>query len=133
MTFKNEQRDIDARFKNSWGSTTPVKYANVDYTPTPGTSWVEIRVVDGDQMPVSLGGINATLHRNVGIISINVHTALNIGSQTGKNLADTAAAIFRGQTFSGIICRGVRITELGENNGWYVFNVSIPFLRDEIF
>jgi hypothetical protein len=133
MTFKNEQRDIEQRFKDNWGSTTAVKYANVDFTPVPGESWVDINVVDGDQIPISLGGIGATLHRNVGIISINVYTQLNIGTQTGKNLADTAATIFRGQTFSGIICRTVRITDLGETNGWYVHNVSIPFWRDETF
>jgi hypothetical protein len=133
MTFKNEQRDIEARFKNNWASTTSVKYDNVDFTPTPGESWVEIQVHTGDQIPVSLGGVSATLYRGVGIISINIHTALNIGSQTGKNLADTAAAIFRGQTFSGITCRGANISRLGESNGWYVYNMSVPYFRDESF
>jgi hypothetical protein len=133
MSFKNEQRDIEARFQTQWSSTTPVKYDNVDYTPTPGTNWVEFQVHTGDQIPISLGGVGATSYRVVGIISINVHTALNIGSQTGKNLCDTAAAIFRGQTFSGIICRGASITRLGEDNGWYVYNVSIPYHRDETF
>ena len=133
MTFKNEQRDIEQRFSTNWGSTTPVKYDNVNFTPTPETSWAEIQVHTGDQIPVSLGGVSATLYRGVGIISINIHTALNIGSQTGKNLADTAAAIFRGQTFSGITCRGADVTRLGETNGWFVYNVSIPYFRDENF
>jgi hypothetical protein len=133
MTFKNEDRDITSRFKTNWGSTTPVKYDNVDFTPTPGTTFVEFEIHNGSQMPVSLGGDDDTLYRGVGIISINIHTALNIGTQTGKNLADTAAAIFRGQTFLGIICRGADVTRLGESNGWFVHNVSIPFFRDESF
>ncbi len=133
MTFKNEQRDIESRFQTQWGSTTSIKYDNVDFTPTPNTSWVELQVHTGDQIPVSLGGVGATQYRGVGIISINIYTALNIGSQTGKNLADTAAAIFRGQTFSGIICRGADVTRLGEDNGWFVYNVSIPYFRDETF
>jgi hypothetical protein len=133
MTFKNEQRDIEQRFQNNWGSTTTVKYDNVNFTPTPDTSWVEIQVHNGDQIPVSLGGVTATLYRGVGIISINIYTALNIGSQTGKDLADTAAAIFRGQTFSTITCRGANIQRLGESNGWFVYNVSIPYFRDETF
>jgi hypothetical protein len=133
MTFKNEERDIVSRFKTNWASTTSIKYDNVDFTPTPGESFVELEIHNGSQIPVSLGGISATLYRGVGIISINIYTALNIGTQTGKNLADTAAAIFRGQTFSGITCRGADVTRLGESNGWFAHNVSIPFFRDESF
>jgi hypothetical protein len=131
MSYKDEHKAIEARFNTNWASTTPVKYDNVDFTPTPGENWIELQIHNGDQIPVSLGG--TVNYRAIGIISINVHTALNIGSQTGKNLADTAAAIFRGKTFSTITCRGAPITRLGESNGWFVYNVSIPYFRDESF
>lgn len=133
MTFKNEHKDIESRFQTQWGSTTPVAYDNIEFTPVSGTAYVRLHISTGDQIPVSLGGIGATQYRGVGTISVNIYIPLNIGGQTGKDLADTAAAIFRGQTFSGITCRGAEVTDLGERNGWYVYNVSIPFFRDEIF
>jgi hypothetical protein len=133
MSFKNEERDIQSRFQTNWGVTTPVKYDNRDFNPTPEESHVVFEIHNGDQIPISTGGVGDTLHRGIGIISINIHTALGIGSQTGKDLADTAAAIFRAQTFSGITCRGADVKRLGESSGWFVYNVSIPFFRDESF
>jgi hypothetical protein len=132
MTYKSEQAAIEARFQANY-TETPVKYDNVDYKPTPGISWVELEVHTGDQMPISTGGPGDVLYRNTGIISIQVRTALNIGTQTGKNIADICAAVFRGQNFSSITCYGASITRLGMDDEWFLHNVSIPYFRDEAF
>jgi len=132
MTYKSEQSAIETRFKANY-TLTPVKYDNVDYKPVAGTAWVELEVHTGDQVPVSLGGPGDVLYRNTGIISIQVRTALNIGTQTGKNIADVCAAVFRGTTFSSITCFGASVTRLGKDDEWFLHNVSIPYFRNEAF
>jgi len=130
MTYAAEEKAIQSRFAANF-TTLPIKWDNVDYAPTPDTSFAIIEIHDGDQLPISVA--DTVLYRNVGIISINIYTTLNTGSQTAKGYCDTAAAVFRGQQFSSITCRGTTITRLGEIDGWWAYNVSIPFYRDEAF
>ena len=130
MTYEAEEQAIQSRFYSNFTGIS-IKYDNVDFTPTPDQYWAEIEVHDGQQLPISVA--DTVLYRNVGIISINVYGPLNAGTQTLKGYADDAAAIFRGQTFSNILCRGATVTRLGEIDGWFVYNVSIAFQRDELF
>lgn len=130
MTYASEHAAIEARLSANW-TTTPIKFDNVDYKPTTQAAWIELQIATGEQSAVSLGGIGATLYRNVGIISITVNVPLNSGGRTAKGYADSIAAIFRGQQFSSITCRGATITQIGEVDGWFKYNVSIPYFRDE--
>jgi len=132
MSYKAEQKAIEARFQANY-TLTSVKYDNVDFKPVPDTAYVELQVFTGDQIPISTGGPGDILYRNTGIISINVRSALNEGTQNGKNIADTCAAVFRGTNFSNITCYGASITRLGKVDEWFVHNVSIPYFRDEAF
>ena len=131
MTFEAENIAIENRFYTSWGTATPIKFDNVDFTPPAATAYVELQVHDSDSYPASLGG--TILYRNLGIISINIYALPNQGAKANRQYADTAAAVFRGQTFSGITCRAASITRLGEIKDRFVYNVSIPFFRDEAF
>lgn len=129
MTAKAETIAIESRFATNF-TTCNVKYSNVKYDPTPEEAWVEIKVIIADSMRAEVGG---GLHRNAGIISVNIYEPINTGTAAGKDKADLAAAVFRGQQFSGITCRSPMITEVGEIDEWYVINMSVPFFRDEIF
>lgn len=130
MTYNAEHAAIEARLSANW-TTTDINYDNVDYKPTPETPWIKLEIATGEQIPVSLGGPGATLYRNGGVISITVYVPLNSGARTAKSYCDTLAAIFRGQQFSSITCRGASITRIGEDNGWFLYNASIPYFRDE--
>jgi len=129
MTAKAETIAVESRFATNF-TVCSVKFSNVNFTPIPREAWVEIRVVIADSIKAEIGG---GLHRNAGIISVNVYEPVNTGTAAGKEKADLAAAVFRGQQFSGITCRSPRITEVGEIDEWYVINMSCPFFRDEIF
>jgi len=131
MSYAAEAASIEARFEDQWGTTTPVEYDNVQYKPTPGTSYVKLEIHTGEGMRASLG--ETYLERSVGIISMNIFTAINTGTRTGRGLADSAAAVFRGWTTSAITCRTPTITRLGQVGEWFVTNVSVPFYRDETF
>jgi hypothetical protein len=131
MTYAAQNIAIESRFHTDWAAATPVKYDNVDFTPPVNSVFVEFHIIPADEYPASIG--NAVLYRTLGIISINIYAPLNTGSKTLTEYCDTAAVIFRGQSFSSITCRGARITRLGEVEGRFVANVSIEFFRDEEF
>lgn len=131
MTFEAENTAIESRFYDNWGSTTDIKYDNVDFTPPANEAFVELQIHNGDATAVSTG--SSVLYRSPGIISVNIYLPLNAGTKTAKGYTDTIAAIFRGQQFSGITCRAASVTRIGELDGKFVYNISIPFFRDEAF
>ena len=130
MSYTAQNTAIRSRFNANWTATT-VKYDNVDFTPAANTAFVELQIVPANEYPASIG--NAVLYRNLGIISINIYVPVNTGTAVLNGYCDTVAAIFRGENFSGITCRGASISRLGEINGRFVANVSIEFFRDEEF
>ena len=129
MTSKAETIAIESRFATNF-TVCPVKYSNVKYQPTPRQAWANIKVVIADSIKAEIGG---GLHRNAGIIGVNIYEPINTGTVAGKEKADNAASVFRDAAFSGITCRSPKITEVGEIDEWYVINMSVPFFRDEIF
>lgn len=130
MTYKAESIAIESRFAAAFTACS-VKYSNVQFDPTPGEAFAEINIIIADSIRASIGDTN--LHRNVGIISVNIYEPLHTGTATGKEKADLAAAVFRSASFSGITCRSPKVVEVGEIGEWYVINMSVPFFRDENF
>jgi len=132
MSFEAEAAAIESRFSTEWGSTTDIKWDNVDYVPTDGTSYVTIEIHNSNANVAGFGGSNM-MYRMRGLISINIFAALNSGTRAAKALADTAAEIFRGEEFSGIVCSAATIARTGQVEDWFIYNVTVPFYRNEIF
>jgi hypothetical protein len=131
MSFTDAQLAIETRFYNNF-SACSIKYENIDFDPQPTESYVELFVVEMNNQRADIG-TNNPLHRTFGAISVNVYTAKYIGTKTGRTIADTAAAIFRDASFSGIICKSALIRNVGESGDWYVVNMTCEFYRDETF
>jgi hypothetical protein len=131
MSYEDASAAIEARLSSSWGSTTAVKWPNVKFEPTPGTPFIELDIAWSDSRQASIE--STPLHRAVGIISINVYTALNIGSKTAEDYADTLAGYYRAAQFSGITCRSPVVRTIGEMDGWWVVNMSVEFQYDKTY
>lgn len=129
MTYKNETISIESRFSSAFTACS-VKYSNVNFRPVPGTAWAELHVIVADSQHAEVG---ASLHRNVGLISVNIYEPRGHGTAEGKYKADKAAAVFRSQQFDGITCYSPKVVEVGEIEEWYVINMSVPYYRDEVF
>jgi hypothetical protein len=130
MTFAAETIAIENKLSTTW-TTTPIAYENVDYEPTPGTPYIEIFVKTGESMHASLGP--KPIHRFSGVILINIYVEKSVGLAQAMTYADTLAAIYRDQQFSGITCRSPYIKKAGQVGEWQVLSLIVPFLRDEIF
>jgi len=132
MSFEAEAAAIEGRFSTEWGSTTDIKWDNVDYIPTAGTSYVTIEIHNSNSNVAGFGG-STMMYRMRGLISINIFAALNSGTRAAKVLADAAAEIFRGVEFSSVVCGAPAVSRSGQVEDWFIYNVTVPFYRNEIF
>lgn len=130
MTYEAERTAIEARFQANW-TTTPIKWENVPFEPGTASAFVEIRIATAASFQASLG--SPALYRHNGVISINLRVRQNVGTTTAKGYIDSLCAIFRGQTFSSVTCRAPIVSVIGDLNGWYTYNISIPYYRDQAF
>lgn len=130
MSFADAQIAIESCFATGF-TACAVKYQNVDFDPEANDTYVELQVKDGSSRRASIGP--DPLMRSLGIISVNVYTPKNTGTNAGRVLADKAAAVFRDQIFSGITCRSPVVRNVGPREGRYVTNMSVSFFRDDIF
>jgi hypothetical protein len=129
MSFAEAQIAIESRFDTNF-TACEKKFQNAGYRPKADTNFAEIFVVEADNRRVEIGSTNP-LHRTTGLISVNIHTKIGIGTNTGRALADTAADIFRDTSFSGITCRSPLVQNIGEVEDWYIINMTCEFYRDE--
>jgi len=140
MSFATAHRAIEIKFYNEWGSRTPISFMGDSYVPVTGSAFVKINIDGGNASQVTIGASSNTF-RHLGYIEIYIYVpiATNVDIMAiSRAHADYAANIFRGETFSGIICRAPRIyfvgntKDLGEQEGWYKTMISVPFIHDEL-
>lgn len=130
MSFSTARRDIESRFQNNWIATR-VAYDNIDFeTPDRKNKeyWVRLRVFEDTANRINIG--NPGVHRVSGSIVVELYAPLNTGTNLLRQYADTASSIFRDQVFNGVQCREAIPTNVGELDGWYVYNVTVPFFYD---
>jgi hypothetical protein len=130
MSFKDAQLAIESRFAAAF-SCCPIKYENVDFVKADGEAYCELNVIDVQTKRASVGV--PALERNWGIIQARIFTPRNIGTATGRALADAAAGIFRDAQFDGITCLSPAVRNIGEVEGWWLTSMTTEFYRDETF
>lgn len=128
--FLNIVRAVESRFAANF---TAVPAANIafDNVPfdVPTTSWVRLVVNPGVSEQVAMGATKQFRHS--GLITVQVFTPVDKGSQAAFDLADDVSEIWRGASFSGIIARVPSATVAGVRDGWFQINVDVPFYFDE--
>lgn len=101
--FATIEQAIRERLAANW-LTTPIKYEN---TPSPAVEppfvYLETRFVGSDQVSIGTGA-SARRYRQRGLIIIGIYVTKNAGAGLAAQYADSIAAIFRGQTFGGVVC-----------------------------
>lgn len=142
MSFATHAASARGRFNTAWGSTTPVAWPNVAYTPTPGTAWVRFTILPATARQTGLAqGSSATgsrRYREGGLIVVQVFTPENQGDGANNTLCETVAAAFRGVTADGIRYSGPqgeapRVVTVGNDGaGWYQQNVEVFWSGDDL-
>lgn len=134
MTYQAQHNAIRTRFNAQWGSTTPIAWPNVNFTPPNNSAWVRFIVEDLDAAQASFGDPSNNIHRYIGQVVIMIFTPKGQGDNQARTLSETATGIFRGwsDTASGVLFRlapFVRDVTNSEDK-WMHLNVICPFQRD---
>lgn len=93
-------------------------------------NWVRMSIMLGNSNSFALGSDNA---RHIGIVAIQIFTALGKGTAADIEIADSIFEIYRNRLESA-----VQYTELiksvpVERNGWLQSNITTKFRADEHF
>ena len=125
MSFEGIRSAIAARMSSNW-STTPIAWENRDFTPPTSGGWVELTVLGNTGQTRGINGDVGAV-RDSGLIAINIYTPEGSGTATGRGYADTLAALFEHERFSGITTYAATLTTRGVVNGWHQLNLTIPY------
>ena len=149
MSAVDERTAIGTLFNAEWDSdTTPIAWPNRNFTPPQNNSWVRLSILQGEPFQIEIGSANCNQHRSPGFVMISVFSPMNKGDAAALALAETAAQIFRSTKrvsagangdirfrtpevkAIGIDSKGSRDLDEGT---YYQVNVSVPFVRDDVF
>ena len=129
MSYESIRSAIENRFNQGWGSTTPVKWSNIEFKHTPKQDFVMFYILDALTARAEIT-MNNPLHRSTGIIQVNIYAKLHTGMNAINTYIESILAIYRDVTFSGITCFDHAVNHLGEMHGWYTVAVSFTFRAD---
>ena len=116
-------------FKDAWGETTPIQWPNINFK-TPGLEkpYVRFIVLEGPEFQGELANVGSRGFKGVGVIIISIFTKLGAGTKEPRELATTIEQIFRAtKATGGVRFRAPYSEDIGKTQGWYQFNVTIPF------
>lgn len=133
MSLSDERASIEGRFVTGF-TDAPIAFENVPDSSTvtaakaEPSAWVRIAIRNGDAFTA---GINGSTPRGEqqGRIWIQVFTPENTGTERARALAGIAATVFRHSRFDGIRCYEPEFRSVGIDDGWYQFNVNVPYRR----
>jgi len=132
MDLQTAVASIRAYFETEWAAETLIVFDDQSYTPKPDTEFVRLNIRHslGDQTTMGAPGNNR--HQQEGGITVQIFTPQGNASIRARELADIAAAIFRGETTTdGIIFYETSPREVGnDGHGFYQINVNVRFRYD---
>lgn len=122
MSFSQIELDIRNRW-NVQGFSAPTDYGDPAFSKPDGT-WYRLNVLHSPELRAEIG---RAAYEASGQIIIQIFTKPDLDNKARADLIDSAAAVYRGVTFSGIYADEPAPLDLGVVNGWRQVNVSIPF------
>lgn len=104
-------------------TTTAIDYEN-SKAGEPALPFIQVAILDGAAVDLSLQFQSI---QYPGIISVNIWDSQGSGTIQSNQLADELLALFTFKTIGTVETKAPYKTVLGESNGRYQINVTIPF------
>ena len=137
MNFEEFRAFAEEKFDTDW-TATPVEWENVSESDAliavknAKTPWVRFTIRDGDGNRQTIGS-DSRLNRYAGSLIIQIFVAQKTGTASARTYAAIIAAIWDGYAGEPCLEFGpADITVVGETEGWFQFNVTVPFLNDDL-
>ena len=127
MSFNAVRQAIEQRMVSNWAGPATVAYENTRFDQPAGSQWLRLTVREGESETAGLKGSAIGVRRN-GLIIVQVFTPAGDGTKSAREAADSVAAIFEHQRFSGITTYNASISVVGmTKDSWHQINVTIPY------
>jgi len=124
---------VVARLQANW-TTTAVILSNEDPNPpADGSAFVTLQFPVGRETFIGMAAVGSRTMRETGTIRLVVAVPRGLGLDTGLGYCGTLAALFRLQTFSGVVCfeASPPVDNNSDINGAYwVLSTSISYQFD---
>lgn len=130
MTFQAEKTSIESFIQTnaSQFSNTDIVFENMT-KPNSSVNWMRVNILNSDSKQISLG--NNPYYRYKGLLIFQIFTKPNTGSGKCNQIADTITTLFRSTSLGSITFKTPMKDVIGEVDGWFQVNVSVPFFREE--
>jgi hypothetical protein len=135
--YHGEANAFRDRFLANW-STTAIdwgQFGGRKATPVDGTPFVRPGITNYTSRQHALSTEDGPSWRHPGdfYVQVFVPGAADDAAQKLEQYADDIADIFRGQTFSGVVCSEATFVRVGQSGAFHQGNVLVRFRRDERF
>lgn len=132
MSTATTMRVIEREIETKWGSTTPIAYPNVQFTPPATGSWLKLDVVWGNGTLATKDSWN----RTTGILQLAIFAPKGNGDGAGAALAELARTLFNRRRLASpdrAVMFGAAsgpVTRFEES--WRTFIITTPFQVEEL-
>lgn len=132
MGFEDIRLAVEQRLA-AWNGV-PVAYDNAPTPPSVQDAidakepWVRLTIQHGASNIAALGSSPET--RRTGLIQCQVFTAERIGSKPAADTADSLATHLQYQRLGRVETLAASVQRIGPSDGWFQYNLSIPFRAD---
>ena len=135
MALATIQDTLFDRFKDQLAlsaySALPVSYPNLKFTPPSNSEWLRVQLEPADSHTASLSA-GMQRFRSVGLLVIGVFIPVGESNADALAIADAIAAFYRGATLSGLSLQAPSISRVGSAQGFYQYNVIVPYRYDDL-
>lgn len=132
--LENIRKACEARFKDEWANTSPVRWPGVPFKQ-PATTFVVFGIRWSGANVTSLG--TTKRHEQNGFVILTIHTPKDEGSSAAYALADTAQAVFRDaqltEATTTVNFYECAVGQAGEGATGFSLNVTCRFKADDVF
>lgn len=130
MSFQSEKLSIETYISDNKAQFqgADIVFENVT-KPNNSVNWVRVNILNSDSRQISLG--SNPYYRYKGLLIFQIFTRPNTGSGKSNQLSDTITNLFRGVSLNSITFKTPMKDTIGEVDGWFQVNVSVPFFREE--
>lgn len=134
MSFENIRKNIQSYFQSNFNHLNFDKIAwdNVDFNIPVNEDWLRFSVQTITSDIVSVGSSSIKI-RNQGMIFIQIFVYRSTSTLNSDIIADRICDIFEGvQLITGETFSSARKNDVGQSEGWFQTNLSIPFYYDKV-
>lgn len=131
MTINEARELILARFEAAWGDESDFTFDNEAFAPNESDPYVKVSIRHSTSGQETLGGPGGRKFLRRGLISLEIRTPADTGTEESDRLSTLFIGIFEAVTFSEVRCYDALPQELGTNGKWHLATVDVIFEYDE--